>query len=105
MIRIKVNGEVVELEKARVVVGSSKDLSDVVVEDATVTRAHLAVEERDGALHLTDLGSDNGLWLDTSDGQELTKMPVRFETLRCTHGCTLYVGSVFLEVARVDGSG
>jgi FHA domain/DUF1707 SHOCT-like domain len=51
-----------QLASGRMVIGRSSTC-DLVVEDDTVSRRHAALELRDGAWRLRDLGSRNGTWV------------------------------------------
>jgi pSer/pThr/pTyr-binding forkhead associated (FHA) protein len=53
-------GSEVALEKPRVTIGRSKD-SEVVVDDASISHQHAALELGSGGYRIRDLGSTNGV--------------------------------------------
>lgn len=53
-------GNEYELERERTTVGRGPGV-DVAFDDETMSREHAAFEVRDGAMHLRDLGSTNGV--------------------------------------------
>jgi hypothetical protein len=61
-----------ELNAARCTIGSSAD-NDVVIEDGSVSRAHLLFEQLAGAWFVEDLGSRNGTYV---NGQRITSRRV-----------------------------
>src|SRR3954471_1300887 len=63
-----------------------RDTNSLVVPDASVSGQHCEIEVREGAIHLRDLGSTNGTFLEgqpvreaaLTDGQKLTLGDVQF---------------------------
>jgi pSer/pThr/pTyr-binding forkhead associated (FHA) protein len=71
-------GEQFAVTKDRITVGRAPS-SDVFLDDVTVSREHAVLERRDGVVHLTDLSSLNGTYVNRArvdsvrlgDGDEL----------------------------------
>ena len=60
------------------------------IDDPTVSRRHASVIFSVGQLHLADLDSTNGTWVDGA--------PVTKKTITLRHGQTLKLGKVVLNV-------
>ena len=84
-------GRTYDLANARKVVIGRQSGNDVVVPDEQVSRKHAEVEERDGSLIVTDLGSSNGTFV---NGTRISTP----QTLR--NGDTVQVGTTVLRVVE-----
>jgi pSer/pThr/pTyr-binding forkhead associated (FHA) protein len=78
--RIEVVGELV----------IGREQADVMIDDESISRRHVAIRPRDGGLEIEDLGSKNGTWLDDS----------RLEgaTVVTTPGTRVQVGDTVIEL-------
>jgi pSer/pThr/pTyr-binding forkhead associated (FHA) protein len=85
------DGSVLELEKERGVLGRDKDC-DLRLEDRSISRRHVVLEQRDGGWHFVDQGSANGTQL---DGRRASEGAL-------AHGQELKVGTVALRVELED---
>ena len=82
-------------DQMKVVVGRSV-ASDIVLDDASISRRHLSIEQRENGFFVTDLGSANGSFLDGA----------RFkEELQLRDGAELRLGSVKVKVRIVAEEG
>lgn len=66
------NGETIKIDKDTMVVGRSRTC-DVVIPSAKVSRQHASLALEGAVLHIEDLGSANGVWL---DGEKITRTRV-----------------------------
>lgn len=66
------NGESVKIDKDTMVVGRSRTC-DVVIPSAKVSRQHASLSLSGNELHIEDLGSANGVWL---NGEKITRTRV-----------------------------
>ena len=85
------DGSVLELDKERGVLGRDKDC-DLRLEDRSISRRHVVLEQREGRWHFTDQGSANGTQL---DGRRVSEGAL-------AHGQELKVGTVALRVELED---
>ena len=82
-------------DQTKVVVGRSV-ASDIVLDDASISRRHLSIERREDGFFVTDLGSANGSFLDGA----------RFkEELQLHDGAELRIGSVKVKIRIVAEEG
>ena len=86
------------LEDSSFIIGSSKDVSDFVIEESTVSRRHARVSLSSDGLEVEDLGSDNGVWIVSIDGSQFTPYLLR-GTLRCCK-CLLLLGAAKIQLSR-----
>src|SRR4051812_13328387 len=77
----------IPLPAAGVAIGADP-ASDVVVEDAAVSRKHVTIVPSDAGFDVTDLGSKNGTWL---DGLRITRATV-------PPGSTLRIGGSLVQM-------
>ena len=93
---IPASGNPIDLraDQTKVVLGRSV-ASDIVLDDASISRRHLSIERRGAVFHVTDLGSANGSFLDG----------VRFEETELRDGAELRLGSCKLKVRIVAEEG
>ena len=66
------NGESVKVDKDTMVVGRSRTC-DIVIPSAKVSRQHASLSLNGNELHIEDLGSANGVWL---NGEKITRARV-----------------------------
>jgi pSer/pThr/pTyr-binding forkhead associated (FHA) protein len=85
------DGRVFELEQARAYLGRDKSC-DVHLQDPSVSRKHVAIEQREGRFYAVDQGSANGTQL---DGQRVTEAAL-------AHGQQLKLGTLVLRVELED---
>jgi hypothetical protein len=87
-------GGVVPLrEGEEMLIGRESDL-DVVLQEDMVSRKHAKIVARGGEIHLTDLGSTNGTFV---NGQKVRKA-------RVAEGDRVLVGTSLMKVVRADGT-
>lgn len=67
--------EIIALNKAQFIVGRSSD-TDIRIADNRVSRQHCLVEVSNGQIYVTDLGGNNGTWLNTKQLLANVKEPV-----------------------------
>lgn len=78
-------------------VGRHPALCERVIEDPSVSRRHLRVAVKEGALFVEDLNSLNGTLL---DGDAL----IPFQAMAAAPGQVLILGRVYLEVRELQGA-
>ncbi len=77
LVRKKIDGTVIsrtEIQETPVVFGRGVD-ADVRISDDRMSRQHFAVHPRDGAIHIQDLKSTNGTWVNGERIHESTLKP------------------------------
>jgi len=84
----------VQPDQKKLVIGRSV-ASDIVFDDASISRRHLSLEQREVGFFVTDLGSANGCFLDG----------VRFKEIQLRDGAELRLGSFKLKVRIVAEEG
>ena len=87
----RIAGHVIPLEGLPMVFGRSRD-ADVVFDDASVSRRHAELVEREGQYVLRDLGSMNGLYV---NGQRVDEAVLRHgDELRLGRFCVSFLHRV-----------
>lgn len=66
------NGEVIPIDKPTLIIGRSRTC-DVIIQSAKVSRQHASITEGGGTLHIEDLGSANGVWI---NGEKVTRTKI-----------------------------
>ena len=79
-------GSEVSLEKPRVTIGRGKD-SEVVIDDASISHQHAALELGSGGYRIRDLGSTNGVHVNGA----------RMALAELKHGDTIALGQIELR--------
>jgi pSer/pThr/pTyr-binding forkhead associated (FHA) protein len=79
-------GSSYRMETARTTIGRHPD-SDIFLDDITVSRRHVAIENRDGHFHLRDVGSLNGTYVNHE----------RVDDAELHHGDELQIGKYRLS--------
>jgi hypothetical protein len=81
----------IDNDNDRVVVGRSRRLADVVVEDSSLSRRHARLRLRDHRLEIEDLNSNNGVYLNKRRIEKVEPIPI-------SAGDTLRLGNLHLVV-------
>ncbi len=85
--------EAVELTKNQYIIGRSAE-ADIRIVDNRISRQHCMVEINNGQIYVTDLGGNNGTWLNTKQLLANVKEPVPVEAV-------IHVGPAQLKNASV----
>ena len=87
---VKLVVDAASCQASPLIIGRDGGLCQLVIDDPTVSRRHASVIFSVGQLHLADLDSTNGTWVDGA--------PVTKKTITLRHGQTLKLGKVVLNV-------
>jgi hypothetical protein len=87
---VELNFDPVRLDKGPMIIGREAIQSQLVLDDLTVSRRHAKISLISGYLHIIDLGSANGTWIDAE--------PVTSNPIRLRRGQTLTLGKVILTI-------
>lgn len=92
VVKVLADGSVYRLSTNPLILGSSAAVSDLVLDNPTVSRRHTQVSLGEDGLEVRDMGSDNGTWVERGHGEPHKIM----EAWRCRR-CKLWLGSARVE--------
>ncbi len=65
-------GRLIKLDRERTIIGRDEGTADIVFRDSTISKEHAEVRLIDGQVHIRDLGSSNGTYVDGREVESAT---------------------------------